>query len=96
MKSHHEVEVTYAPAEDTVVPEWPTGEGFEGTGRAGLPRWSLVAEVATSIPGYTGVRPDDCATLAQTLRMNGYSTGMFGKTSDCCARGQLASPHGWR
>ena len=38
-----------------------------------------LAEVATSIPGYTGVRPDDCATLAQTLRMNGYSTGMFGK-----------------
>lgn len=38
-----------------------------------------LAEVATSIPGYTGVRPDDCATIAQMLRMNGYATGMFGK-----------------
>jgi arylsulfatase len=38
-----------------------------------------LAEVATSVPGYTGVRPDDCATVAQTLRLNGYSTGMFGK-----------------
>jgi arylsulfatase len=39
----------------------------------------VIAEVATSIPGYTGVRPDDCATLAQVLRMNGYATGAFGK-----------------
>ncbi len=38
-----------------------------------------LAEVATSIPGYTGVRPNDCATIAQTLRMNGYATAMFGK-----------------
>lgn len=38
-----------------------------------------LAEVATSFPGYTGVRPDDCATLAQVLKLNGYSTGMFGK-----------------
>lgn len=39
----------------------------------------VIAEVATSAPGYTGVRPDDCATLAEVLRMNGYSTGAFGK-----------------
>jgi arylsulfatase A-like enzyme len=39
----------------------------------------VIAEVATSMPGYTGVRPDDCATLAHVLRMNGYSTGAFGK-----------------
>lgn len=39
----------------------------------------VIAEVATSARGYTGVRPDDCATLAQVLRMNGYSTGAFGK-----------------
>lgn len=39
----------------------------------------ILAEVATSMPGYTGVRPDTCATLAQMLRMNGYSTGAFGK-----------------
>ena len=39
----------------------------------------ILAEVSTSARGYTGVRPDDCATLAQILRMNGYSTGAFGK-----------------
>ncbi|NHI17769.1 arylsulfatase [Microbacterium excoecariae] len=38
-----------------------------------------LAEVATSFPGYTGVRPDDCAPIAQVLRMNGYATAMFGK-----------------
>uniref|UniRef100_UPI0035A2227D arylsulfatase n=1 Tax=Phycicoccus endophyticus TaxID=1690220 RepID=UPI0035A2227D len=39
----------------------------------------VIAEIATSFRGYTGIRPDDCATLAQVLRMNGYSTGAFGK-----------------
>jgi len=39
----------------------------------------VIAEIATGAPGYTGVRPDDCATIAQVLRMNGYSTGAFGK-----------------
>lgn len=38
-----------------------------------------LAEVASSVPGYTGILPDDCATIAETLRLNGYSTGMFGK-----------------
>lgn len=38
-----------------------------------------IAELATSMPGYTGVLPNDCATLAQTLQYNGYSTGAFGK-----------------
>lgn len=39
----------------------------------------VIAEIATSARGYTGIRPDDCATLAQVLRLNGYSTGAFGK-----------------
>lgn len=38
-----------------------------------------LAEIATSFPGYTGVRPPDCATIAQILKMNGYATAMFGK-----------------
>lgn len=38
-----------------------------------------IAEIATSMPGYTGMRPADCATIAQVLSMNGYSTGAFGK-----------------
>lgn len=39
----------------------------------------IISELATSFPGYTGIRPDSCVTIAQTLRMNGYSTGAFGK-----------------
>ena len=39
----------------------------------------VIAELATSMPGYTGVLPNDCATLAQTLQYNGYATGAFGK-----------------
>jgi arylsulfatase A-like enzyme len=36
-------------------------------------------ESATSAPGYTSVRPQSAATIAQVLNMNGYSTGAFGK-----------------
>lgn len=38
-----------------------------------------ITEIATSAPGYTSVRPDDCAPLAETLKLNGYSTAQFGK-----------------
>jgi arylsulfatase len=38
-----------------------------------------ITEIATSAPGYTSVRPKDCAPLAQTLKLNGYSTAQFGK-----------------
>jgi arylsulfatase len=38
-----------------------------------------IAEVATSMPGYTGVRPESCATIARILKGNGYSTAAFGK-----------------
>lgn len=38
-----------------------------------------VTELATAFPGYTGVRPDNIAPLAEVLRLNGYSTGAFGK-----------------
>jgi Sulfatase len=37
---------------------------------------ATVTETATGIPGYTSVRPDSAATIAQTLRMNGYNTRM--------------------
>jgi arylsulfatase A-like enzyme len=39
----------------------------------------VITELATSAPGYTSVRPDTCAPLARTLRLNGYSTAQFGK-----------------
>ena len=38
-----------------------------------------IAEVATSIPGATGMLPNDVATVSEMLRLNGYSTAAFGK-----------------
>jgi arylsulfatase A-like enzyme len=38
-----------------------------------------ITEFATSAPGYTAVRPESAATIAQILRGNGYSTAAFGK-----------------
>ena len=38
-----------------------------------------IAEVATSIPGATGMLPNDVAGIGEILRHNGYSTGAFGK-----------------
>ncbi len=39
----------------------------------------VITELATSAPGYSSVRPNTCAPLAQTLRLNGYATAQFGK-----------------
>jgi arylsulfatase len=38
-----------------------------------------ITELATSAPGYTSQRPNTCAPLAETLKLNGYSTAQFGK-----------------
>jgi arylsulfatase len=38
-----------------------------------------ITEIATSAPGYDSMRPDDCAPLAEILKLNGYSTAQFGK-----------------
>ncbi len=38
-----------------------------------------VADMATSAPGYTSQRPNTAATIAEVLRLNGYSTAQFGK-----------------
>ncbi len=38
-----------------------------------------ITEVATSAPGYSSMRPNTCAPLAETLKLNGYSTAQFGK-----------------
>ncbi len=38
-----------------------------------------VADLATSAPGYTSMRPNNAAPLAEILRLNGYSTAQFGK-----------------
>jgi arylsulfatase len=38
-----------------------------------------VQDIATAIPGNTGVRPRSVAPLAEILRLNGYNTAAFGK-----------------
>jgi arylsulfatase len=38
-----------------------------------------ITELATAAPGYNAVRPNSAATIAETLRLNGYSTAQFGK-----------------
>ncbi|MFN2136501.1 MAG: arylsulfatase [Candidatus Promineifilaceae bacterium] len=38
-----------------------------------------ITETATSSPGNTSVRPNSVATIAEMLRLNGYSTGAVGK-----------------
>ena len=39
----------------------------------------VITELATSAPGYNSIRPNTCAPLAETLKLNGYSTAQFGK-----------------
>jgi len=50
-----------------------TGRNHHTVGMAGI------TEMATSAPGYSSVRPKSCAPLAETLKLNGYSTAQFGK-----------------
>ncbi len=38
-----------------------------------------ITELATSAPGYSSVRPNSCAPLAETLKLNGYTTAHIGK-----------------
>ncbi len=38
-----------------------------------------ITELATPAPGYSSLRPNTCAPLAETLKLNGYATAQFGK-----------------
>src|SRR6476619_627016 len=38
-----------------------------------------ITDLATSAPGYNGIRPNTAAPLAEILKLNGYSTSQFGK-----------------
>jgi arylsulfatase A-like enzyme len=38
-----------------------------------------ITEMATSAPGYSSIRPQDKAPVAETLKLNGYATAHFGK-----------------
>lgn len=50
-----------------------TGRNHHSVGMGGI------TEVATSAPGYSSVRPQSAAPLAEVLKLNGYSTAQFGK-----------------
>ncbi len=50
-----------------------TGRNHHSVGMGGI------TEIATSAPGYNSVRPKAAAPLAETLKLNGYSTAQFGK-----------------
>jgi arylsulfatase A-like enzyme len=38
-----------------------------------------ITEMATSAPGYSSMRPNTCATVAEILKLNGYATAHVGK-----------------
>jgi arylsulfatase A-like enzyme len=44
-----------------------------------------ITEMATTFPGNTGQRPNNVAPLAEMLRLNGFSTGFFGKNHETAA-----------
>lgn len=44
-----------------------------------------IAETATTFPGQTGKRPNSVASVAEMLRLNGYSTAHFGKNHETAA-----------
>ena len=46
---------------------------------------AFITEMATGFPGATGQVPDSAAPLAETLRLNGYATGAFGKWHETAA-----------
>ena len=50
-----------------------TGRNHHSVGMGGI------TEIATSAPGYTSMRSNTKAPLAETLKLNGYSTAQFGK-----------------
>lgn len=54
----------------------------------------FITEMATGIPGATGVIPNAVAPLAEMLRLNGYSTAAFGKWHETAAwETSLSGPH---
>ncbi|MGD9890511.1 MAG: arylsulfatase [Dehalococcoidia bacterium] len=50
-----------------------TGRNHHSVGMGGI------TEIATAAPGYNSIRPNTAAPLAETLKLNGYSTAQFGK-----------------
>lgn len=53
-----------------------TGRNHHSVGMGG------VSDMASAAPGYTSRRPNTAATIAEMLRLNGYSTSQFGKSHE--------------
>jgi arylsulfatase len=54
---------------------------------------AFITEMATGLPGATGQVPNATAPLAETLRLNGYSTAAFGKWHETAAwEASIAGP----
>jgi arylsulfatase len=54
----------------------------------------FITEMATGLPGATGEIPNSVAPLAEMLRLNGYSTGAFGKWHETAAwEVSVSGPH---
>jgi arylsulfatase A-like enzyme len=68
-----------------------TGRNHHTVGMGGI------TEIATSAPGYSSVRPNTCAPLAETLKLNGYSTAQFGKCHEVPVweTSPMGPFHGW-
>jgi arylsulfatase len=57
----------------------PTRQGLKTGRNHHTGNTGSIMETATAFPGDTGVLPNSVAPLAEMLRLNGYSTGAFGK-----------------
>jgi arylsulfatase A-like enzyme len=68
-----------------------TGRNHHTVGMGGI------TEIATSAPGYSSVRPNTCTPLAETLKLNGYSTAQFGKCHEVPVweTSPMGPFHGW-
>jgi len=53
-----------------------TGRNHHSVGMGGI------TEIATGAAGYNSLRPNTAAPLAETLKLNGYSTAQFGKAHE--------------
>ena len=50
-----------------------------------LNNMGAITEISTAFPGNSGSRPNNVAPVAEMLRLNGYSTGFFGKNHETAA-----------
>jgi arylsulfatase A-like enzyme len=68
-----------------------TGRNHHTVGMGGI------TEIATSAPGYNSIRPNTCAPLAETLKLNGYATAQFGKCHEVPVweTSPMGPYHGW-